>query len=219
MDNKLRFSSNIINLPTVSKNLLCSRHSEAFHFNLIALSCIINSIFWVWRGLERWNLFLRSHNWWQQGQHLKVTLPDIVTFFYFMFATKMGELCKCGKYIFTVLALCSKLIWKEKKKFPSTWCLSPYLSLHSPVCEGLLSSYTYFLLQYWGYYSFPFFQSAREKKKWYKQWYWITLYHLAICFLNFLKITAWTFKNRSQNCYDTAYDSWVLHWRVSLNGD
>lgn len=110
LDNKLRFSSNIINLPTVSKNLLCSRHSEVFHFNLIALSCIINSIFWVWRGLERWNLFLRSHNWWQQGQHLKVTLPDIVTFFYFMFATKMGELCKCGKYIFTVLALCSKLI-------------------------------------------------------------------------------------------------------------
>lgn len=162
LDNKLRFSSNIINLPTVSKNLLCSRHSEAFHFNWVALSCNIPfSGFWE-RGLERWNLFLRSHNWWQQGQHLKVTLPDIVTF-YFMFATKMGELCKCGKYIFTVLALCSKLIWKEKK-VPSTWCLSPYLSLHSPVWAVSCLLTIYFLLQYWGYYLLSLFSSLQGRK-------------------------------------------------------
>lgn len=132
-------------------------------------------------------------------------------------------MCQCGKHTFIVLVLCSKLMLREQKQelnIPAMekrfilYGVSVFMSLFSsPVCEGLLSSCTCCLLQYSGYCSFLFFQSAREKKRkiWHKQWYWITLYHLAICFVNFLKITAWKFKNRFQNCYDIAYDSWALH--------
>lgn len=42
--------------------------------------------------------------------------------------------------------------------------LGSYFSPPLPVCEGLLSSCTCFLLRYSEYYFFPFFQSAREEK-------------------------------------------------------
>lgn len=131
------------------------------------------------------------------------------------------EACKCGKYKLAFgLPIPSFSKTKNNKQDSHEWeplsrlIPAPCLSWLSPAGGGPLSSCSCCLWRRWGHYSFLFFQSAKKQNTDISRCYQITLYHLAICFRNFLKITAWKFKNSFQNCYDSADDSWALHWNA-----